>query len=356
MRLRWQWQGWPWPGSRSSCGARCWPVRRVLGRSLEGLGVGWRADLAPAAADRIQRRRPWLRLLFAPLAVRRHDVLRRADVSYGPAGQQNLLDLYLPRSGVATGPCLVYFHGGGYRSGRKNREGRALLYRLASQGWVCLSANYRLARSAPYPAALVDAKRAIAWLRAQAPTYAADPSMLVVAGSSAGAHLAALTALTSNLATLQPGFEQADTRVSAAVCLYGFYGAPTWIERDLGAPSAPIDYVGQDAPPMLIVHGTHDSFVPVSGARQFAQRVRAAGSPSPLVYLELPGAQHTFDLYHSVRVHAVMDTVDAFAASVLSDAAAELRRSSGPRRTSANASPAAALSVRQPREREGSPD
>ncbi len=295
-------------------GLRAGPtVERAL---AEGLGSGWRAALPPEVTARLARRRPWTRLLLAPLAVRRRDVVRTAGLPYGPAGWHNLLDLYLPRSGAVTGPCLVYFHGGGYQSGRKNREARALIYRLASQGWVCVSANYRLARAAPYPAPLVDAKRVIAWMREHAPTYGADASTIVVAGSSAGAHLAAMAALTPNATALQPGFEQADTLVSAAICLYGFYGSPTWIRSQPGAPSAPVEHLDDGAPPMLVAHGTHDSFVSVGDARDYVARFRAAAPERPLVYLELPGAQHTFDLYHSVRFHAVIDAVDAFTASV----------------------------------------
>jgi len=89
--------------------------------------------------------------MFRPLAVRRPDVVRRANIPYGPAGRPNLLDLYLPRSGATSGPCLVYFHGGAYRTGRKNREARALIHRLAGQGWVCVSANYRLAERRVIP-------------------------------------------------------------------------------------------------------------------------------------------------------------------------------------------------------------
>ncbi len=283
----------------------------------DGLGTGWRGELPWQMTARLAQRRPWLRLLFAPLAVRRHDVVRRAGLAYGPAGRQNLLDVYRPRSGMATGPCLVYFHGGGYRSGRKDREARALIYRLASQGWVCVSANYRLARTAPYPAPLVDAKRVIAWMREHAPSYGADPTTIVVAGSSSGAHLAAMVALTPNMTALQPGFERADTHVCAAICLYGFYGSPTWVEREPGAPSAPGEHVQDGAPAMFIAHGTHDSFVPVFAAREFVERFRAAAPGSPLVYLELPGAQHTFDLYHSVRFHAVIEAADVFTACVV---------------------------------------
>jgi acetyl esterase/lipase len=67
---------------------------------------------------------------------------------------------------------------------------------------------------------------------------------------------------------------------------------------------------------MLVVHGTHDSFVSVNGARAFTERFRIGAPGSPLVYLELPGAQHTFDLYNSVRFHAVVDAAAIFTAWV----------------------------------------
>lgn len=69
---------------------------------------------------------------------------------------------------------LVYFHGGGYFSGAKSREARVLLEGLASRGWVCVSANYRLS-PARFPAQVEDAKRLIAWLRSQGTTRRADP-------------------------------------------------------------------------------------------------------------------------------------------------------------------------------------
>lgn len=73
---------------------------------------------------------------------------------------------------------------------------------------------------------------------------------------------------------------------------------------------------------MLITHGTHDLLVRVSAARDFVARFRSAAPQRPLVYLELPGAQHTFDLYQSVRFQAVIDAVDAFTVCVLTSAPA----------------------------------
>ena len=114
---------------------------------------------------------------------------------------------------------LIHLHGGAFRSGRKSREARPLLYRLASQGWVCISANYRLSPAATFPDQLIDVKKVIVWAREHGPEYGADPAVVFVAGSSAGGHLAALAALTPNDPVFQPGFEGADTSVAAAISL-----------------------------------------------------------------------------------------------------------------------------------------
>ena len=89
---------------------------------------------------------------------------------------------------------MIHLHGGGYSGGHKNSQSLPLLYRLASQGWVCISANYRLRPGAQHPDHLIDLKKVIAWVREHAHEYGADPMTLFVAGSSAGGHMAALAA------------------------------------------------------------------------------------------------------------------------------------------------------------------
>ncbi len=259
----------------------------------------------------VGRRMP-ARTVFWPLPLRPRDVQRIANVSYGPAGRRNRLDLYRHRSCPAGAPLLIHFHGGHFRIGGKSREARALFYRLASQGWVCISADYRLRRAGRFPASQVDAKRAIAWARQHAAEYGADPSLLVVAGDSAGAHLASMAALTANDPAFQPGFEHTDTSVSAAVCLYGFYG-----NRDRGGPvpSSPRAYVRRDAPPFFVAHGDNDTFVPIAGAESFVEALRSV-SMNPVVYARLPGAQHSFDLLQSVRFQHVIDGIETFTAWV----------------------------------------
>ena len=286
----------------------------ALDRALtERLGAGWRSAIDPRLAARLRRRLPLARILFAPFFFRRSDVQRIANISYGEAGKLNLLDVYRHRSQPSGGPTLVYLHGGAFRSGKKSREARPLIYRLASQGWVCISANYRLSPAAQFPDHLVDVKKVIAWVREHGGEYGADPSVLFVAGSSAGGNLASTAALTPNDPGFQPGFEHADTSVTAAISLYGYYGSYGTDEQ----PSSPVAYVGADAPPFFVAHGDQDTIVIVEDARLFVERLRSSSS-SPVVYAELPGAQHTFDLFHSLRYEQVVGAVEAFAAWVRS--------------------------------------
>ncbi|MFI6316364.1 alpha/beta hydrolase [Nonomuraea sp. NPDC050556] len=292
-------------------------ARRALGERprieramAEGLGADWRDAID---AQRLRRRPPWARILFLPILKRRWDVRRVANLSYGQAGRHNLLDLYHHRSSPSGAPVLIHLHGGGYTGGHKNSQSLPLLYHLASRGWVTISANYRLRPHAQHPDHVIDLKKIIAWVREHAHEYGADPSTLFVAGSSAGGHIAALAALTPNNPAFQPGFEDVDTSVTGAIYLNGWYGD----YFGHGPDSEPLTHLTPDAPPFLIAHGDLDPQVPVADARHFADRLRRTSS-SPVVYAELRGGNHAFDLYHSIRFEAVIDAIEGFTAWVRS--------------------------------------
>jgi acetyl esterase/lipase len=151
----------------------------------------------------------------------------------------------------------------------------------------------------------------------------------VVCGSSAGGHLAALAALTPGEPVYQPGFEHVDTSVTAAVCLYGYYGRYYGRGEDESPPSSPLALDAAHAPPFFLAHGDRDTYTPVEGARAVAAHLRRS-SARPVVYAELPGGQHGFDRFRSLRFDAVVDGVEAFLASV-GDRSARAVRS--PRRT-----------------------
>lgn len=75
--------------------------------------------------------------------------------------------------------------------------------------------------------------------------------------------------------------------------------------------ASPLLRVRPDAPPFFVIHGTHDSLVPVDQARQFVRRLREV-SRSPVAYAELPGTQHAFDVFPSIRSAHVVRGVDRF--------------------------------------------
>jgi len=294
-------------------------TRTVVARALEReLGAGWRRALDPVLRHRGDL--PWGRILLFPFPFFRGPVRRFRNISYGEAGRYNRLDLYRPRAGVKAAPILIHLHGGHFRHGRKSFEARPLLHRLARRGWVCISANYRLQPGATFPDYVVDVKKVIRWAREHAHEHGGDPGSVIVAGSSAGAHLAVTAALTAGDRAFQPGFEEADTAVAAAIGLYGYYGPVDSSRQPL--PSSPADYAHAGAPPLLIAHGSLDTYVPSEHARRFAERVRDA-SAAPVVYAELPGAQHSFDVFHSIRFELLIDGIEDFAAWVLRPQARE---------------------------------
>ena len=107
--------------------------------------------------------------------------------------------------------------------GFRERQGLPLMRHLAARGWVCFSIGYRLSPRATFPEHLLDVKRGLAWVREHAAEHGADPDFVVLCGNSAGAHLAALAALTANDARYQPGFEEVNTSVAGCIGLYGIY-------------------------------------------------------------------------------------------------------------------------------------
>jgi acetyl esterase/lipase len=273
----------------------------------EGLGSGWRDVIGTTRAAQID---PSFRLaaLLGPFFRRGWGIERVANIRYGDDDAFNLLDLYRARSHPTNAPVLIHFHGGAMVGGKKNREALPLISRLARHGWICISANYRLSPAAAFPAQLIDAKKVIAWVRVHGKECGIDPSCVFVAGGSSGGQLAAQAALTANVPELQPGFEELDTSVTAAIPLYGYYG---WMHEGFLKQYEPSSPAGE-MPPFFVVHGDRDRVLPVEDAREFVKMLRVQ-SPNPVVYVELPGAQHNYDLFHSIRSEAVIDGIEAFA-------------------------------------------
>jgi acetyl esterase/lipase len=204
---------------------------------------------------------------------------------------------------------------------------------LADHGWICVSIGYRISPKHAWPAHIVDVKRALAWVKANIAAYGGDPDAVYITGGSAGGHLSSLAALTPNVPAYQPGFEDADTSVAGAVPIYGRYDwvtegfperrqfgsvlerlivkLPFTDNRQLYLDASPITHVGPDAPPFFVLHGTHDTLIPVEEAREFVEKLRAV-STAPVIYAEIPYAQHAFDIFGSPRGHYTASAVERF--------------------------------------------
>jgi acetyl esterase/lipase len=316
--------------------------RDVLEAALvDELGPDYRKGIAepfgPAPDVPVTRRSV---LVTNVLARRRYRAAR--DLAYGAHGRRNQLDIWrradLPAD--ARAPVIVQLHGGAWIIGRKEGQGEPLLTHMAERGWVGVTINYRLSPRSTWPDQIVDVKQALAWIRSSIAEHGGDPDFVVVTGGSAGAHLAALAALTPGLPEFQPGFTDADTSVAAAVPLYGLYDIahPTDAfgrrleslvaekviktaladDRPRWELASPVSHVRPDAPPFFVLHGVNDSVIPVEQARSFVERLRAE-SHQPVVYAELPRAQHAFDMAPSVRVHHTIRAIERFLAVVRSE-------------------------------------
>lgn len=286
---------------------RATTARLPLEQALdETLGRRWRM----AAGGGLPPRRFWATTV-RPLPVRSGSVERTRNISYGDRGSATTLDLYRSRSTVGLAPAFVHLHGGGFHWGGKSREARLLLHRMASDGWVSISANYTLSPtpSAGFPQHLVDVKRLLAWIHDQGSQHGIDPSRIVLSGSSAGAHLTTMAIVTADDPQYQPGFEGSSTSFTAGIGFYGYYGELGGVE---GVRSTPLGYKPSGGRPFLAIHGTNDTFTPVEGARALVAHLRR--DPTARVALaELEGAQHSFDVFRSVRYQTVVDAVAVFA-------------------------------------------
>ena len=300
-----------------------------------------RTAIADLEIDEDAPRFPRWQVIFPILMRYRKGVTHRRNITFAEYGKKKVrLDVYKSADAKPGDrrPGVLQIHGGGWVLGDKREQGVPLLNHLAVNGWVGVNANYRLSPRAKFPDHLVDLKKAIAWYREHADEHGADPNFLCVTGGSAGGHLAALVGLTANDPDYQPGFEGVDTTMLAAVPFYGVYDMTNrhgrwnkntvdkffgpWVigkkfeeDPDAFRKASPMDLVRADAPPFFVIHGSHDTLVPVEDAREFSELLRAA-SDSPVLYAEMHGAEHAFDVMPSFRTARVIEGVERFLHSV----------------------------------------
>jgi acetyl esterase/lipase len=212
-------------------------------------------------------------------------------------------------------PGVVMFHGGGWI--RTSKSTMSTFYnRYLAHGFVVCNAEYRMAdptgqfspEFAPAPAAVNDALKAAKWFYDHADEYNVDKNRIVVTGASAGGHLALMVGMATPEANLGPTAPQ-DFKIAAIVDGYGptdvsdlltrgTSWAKQWLpentpNRDaLAKRLSPVTYARKDMPPLIIVHGSRDTTVPVPQAEKLQKLLEEKGADSTLHLVE--GAGHGY--------------------------------------------------------------
>jgi len=232
---------------------------------------------------------------------------------------QSKLDVYRPPEAKGPTPVVIVIHGGGWVEGTKEERVLEMMPYL-QMGFAAVNVEYRLGRVSLAPAAVEDCRCALHWVFANAKKYNFDPERVVLQGGSAGGHLV----LTTGMLTPAAGFDRAcrgpgedwstavgtskDPRVAAIVNWFGItdvvdelHGpnakqyAVAWLGDQANADEiakrvSPINYVTSSTPPIITIHGDHDSLVPYSQAVRLHKALDAAKVPNRLV--TVAGADH----------------------------------------------------------------
>ena len=223
-------------------------------------------------------------------------------------GRDLKADVYRPAN--PSGPMIgiLMLPGGGWRNCDRAPLGERYGLALARDGFVCVAGEYRVMTEAPWPAQIQDVKANIRWMRANSGSLGIDPSLIVVAGKSAGGHLALLAAGTPNLKEFEGdggnpgvGSEVAGVIGSSPVSDISTAAATPELEPMFGLnPSAaaiaaanPMSYINENYPPALIFHGTSDTRVDHLMTMAFSKALEERGVPFDLHLYA--GQDHFFD-------------------------------------------------------------
>ncbi|MGK7940795.1 MAG: alpha/beta hydrolase fold domain-containing protein [Crocosphaera sp.] len=251
----------------------------------------------------------------------------RLNITYLKANNVPLkVDVYTPRKSDKPVPTLIYFHGGGWIGGTKDGTILQILPYI-EKGWSVVTVQYRLRRVSPAPAAVEDCLCALRWVIRNAEKYNFNVDKIVVSGDSAGGHLALTTGMLPASAGLDrqcPGKEK--LKVAAIVNWYGITDVADLLEGEnqksyavqwVGSRTdrlqvaqrvSPINYVREDLPPIITIHGDADTIVPYSHSFKLHQALEKVEVPNELITIS-GGGHGNFSEKEMISIY---DKIDNF--------------------------------------------
>lgn len=257
------------------------------------------------------------------------DTLITKNIVYAePGGKKLLLDVYVP-GGKKDPYLIVWVHGGAWRSGSKESPPLGLL----GSGYAIASVNYRLTGEAPFPALIHDIKASIRFLRGNAKKYGYRSDKIIIWGSSAGGHLAALVGTTNNDPYLEGNsgaYQNESSSVQVVMDFYGptdfltilnqstphgisvrvpaltlLLGKPVEQVPELARKASPVYQVDPTDPPLLLVHGDQDNQVPVNQSLELMAMYKKNALPVQIEFI--PGAGHGDNVYYKKDVQVIIE-------------------------------------------------
>jgi acetyl esterase/lipase len=338
-----------------------WRITRSHNEFEKAFGPGWSDLISPQQAKQMLKRR-WH--LFVNMKTSPKPILEK-DLAFWKvegSAREILCDMWRPANGNVSGLAFIFFHGSGWAAGDKDFGTRPFFYHLVAQGHTVMDVAYRLCPEVQLNDMVGDVKRAVAWMKVNAEEYGVNPGKIVLAGGSAGAHVAMLGAYTPNHSDFTPE-ELKD--VDLSVCGMVAYYAPVdlaagyipWRKAnpnsDLPAPpigtkiesreafkyagrmdillggspeevpdkykmAAPITHVHSETPPTLLFQGATDVLVPVKPTEALYSKLIQAGVPAVMVIF--PTTEHMFDFMFpqfSPPAQSALYDVDRFLALLL---------------------------------------
>jgi acetyl esterase/lipase len=295
--------------------------------------AGWKDQIPPQQVRHMVKRRwsLYLKMKASPEPLWERDI---PFWTIPDTDRQLLCDIWRPASGDVSGLAYIYLHGSAWAIGDKDMLTRPFFRHLVAQGHTVMDVAYRLIPEVDIYGMVGDAKRAIAWMKANADRYGVDPEKIVLGGGSAGAHIALLAGYTPEHPSLTPDELKG---ANLSVCGILTYYPPTDLvagakrynnERKppvpLGTkvdPKNPMLYAGRldillggypedvpemyrlacptthvhpGSPPTLSLRGDRDCLNPKEGNQELYAKLVESGVPA--IDVVFPWTEHGFDL------------------------------------------------------------
>ncbi len=249
------------------------------------------------------------------------------DVTYDTQSPRQCFDLYLPEEGNGPFPLLIHIHGGAFAFGDKRDDHMDAYLTAIKRGYAVASIEYRVSGEATFPAAVLDCREAVRYIKSHAEGFMIDGDKIIAIGGSAGGNLAAMLGMNVENGAF-PGEEgrtdySCQPNISLAIDQFGpvrfetmtaqalangisevhpnsammpeskYLGCPLdKAPADLLARSYPGTYASEKMAPMLIQHGTADHLVPWAQSEEFVADLIAKGYGDRVEYIPLEGADH----------------------------------------------------------------